>query len=212
MHYLSLLLLPNMPPWRDSKLIGATIPRTSRGIPVLLYFPEVIVERSVVSGNEKTDAVMLGYVQPGEANIDLSHALLLPASLFNTLVRRVRDEAYVVLETYMRPNKNDGPPSAHQNAYSKLMQACALMTESRNREEDLTKRWRATPGIMTQEERGSVWEGWAVTIDKTIGMDGEERKGAVVTVDLGPEKVGEEAEEERRRREFEAMMEEENEL
>jgi hypothetical protein len=63
---------------------------------------------------------------------------------------------------------------------------------------------------MTQRDRGAVWEGWGVTLDRGIEMSKEEREGVMVSlrvVDDGMEKVRTEEEEERWR-EMERLMEE----
>jgi hypothetical protein len=78
------------------------------------------------------------------------------------------------------------------------------------REEELTKRWRASQGPMTQRDRGAVWEGWGVTLDTGIVMSKGEREGVMVSlrvVDDGVDRLRTEEEEERWR-EMERLMEE----
>jgi hypothetical protein len=63
---------------------------------------------------------------------------------------------------------------------------------------------------MTAVDRGAVWEGWAVTLDREIALDGKEREGAYSRsgfIDEGVEgKVDPEGE--RRRRVIDELLEE----
>ena len=43
---------------------------------------------------------------------------------------------------------------------------------------DMTKRWRVTKGPMKQFDRGAVWEGYAVNVDKSIELSADEREKA----------------------------------
>ena len=56
------------------------------------------------------------------------------------------------------------------------------MTSCGNREEELTKRWRISPGPMTERRRGAVWEGWGLYVDRPIEMGYTERHGVGSTV------------------------------
>jgi hypothetical protein len=100
----------------------------------------------------------------------------------------------------------------HEAAYKKLAQAYNLMNtaSARERERELTKRWRASQGPMTQRDRGAVWEGWGVTLDTGIEISKREREGVMASlriVDDGMESMRSEVEEERWR-EMERLMQE----
>ena len=74
--------------------------------------------------------------------------------------------------------------------------------DPQRREMELTKRWRVTMGPMNDGDRGSVWEGWAVSLDRAIAMSREERRGAFV---LGGEmQKGKESEQ--RKKEVEELV------
>ncbi|KAF1939727.1 hypothetical protein EJ02DRAFT_496289 [Clathrospora elynae] len=182
------------------------------------------------SGVSETDAFLVGHAKPGSGNIVLNKAIFLPVGVWENTLRRVRRGKYVVLETYpspmspyakgagsgqsvlFGPSAGDGgaaiktPP--HQVVYEKLRQAYGFMASSRAREHDLTKRWRVTKGPMTLFDRGAVWEGWAVTLDRGIGMCAAERRGSLImsgVIDEGVERKLD-AEEERRRREMDELL------
>ena len=79
-----------------------------------------------------------------------------------------------------------------------------------DREDELTKRWRASKGPLTETDRGAVWEGYGVYIDSGIEMGPEERKGAFVSAGVdGPldDLLDEDAR--RRKKEIEEYLEEE---
>jgi hypothetical protein len=74
------------------------------------------------------------------------------------------------------------------------------------RERELTKRWRASRGRMKEIDRGAVWEGWAVEIDREIAMNREDRMGAFVQ-DALIDGIDENSEEMRRRKEIDELLE-----
>jgi hypothetical protein len=212
----------------------ATSPFTSRpekGIPIQIYYPNILLPYNLIGpsglklGNlplnlpgrrvrqnapvAETDAFLLGHTIPGSGEITLSRAIFLPAGVWKNALERVRKEKYEVLETYLGPRGGSmflDHPGPHRAAYEKITQAFSLIApEAGNREEEVTKRWRVTQGLMTATDRGSVWEGWGVVIDRGIGMSKEERAGAFILrylVDGADEEV------ERRRRMVEEMIEE----
>jgi hypothetical protein len=166
-------------------------------IPIQLYFPNIAVYASTTIGIDITDALLLGYLRTtpsGDEEIELTHLILLPMSIRQNCINRVQEGQYTVLESYapakMRsitgkvytPAVGVGGLSgkAHRAAYKKIQQAFSFMQDRAGREDSLTKRWRATQGMMTDEERGSVWEGWLVGISMGIVLSKEERRGAVV--------------------------------
>jgi hypothetical protein len=192
--------------------LGCTAPLTPHGIPVLLYYPKCLSERSILGAQENTDAVMLGYIKlwGDNSTIELTSAIFLPAQIFGGLLRRVREGNYTVLESYpgidLWTRKMERENPAHRNAYSKLAQSFSLMTSTTAREVDVTKRWRVSPGMMTEIDRGAVWEGWGLTIDRGISMDQGERQGAIVMVHVGGTI---DWETERRRKEIDELIDEE---
>ncbi|KAF2872425.1 hypothetical protein BDV95DRAFT_606041 [Massariosphaeria phaeospora] len=163
------------------------------GIPIQIYFPRVHI---LDGSSTPTDALLLGYTRPGSGKIVLSKAVFLPVSVWQNTLRRVRVGAYTVLESYPAPQNHPlmqhmvhqrlRPPmqhkahanNVHKHVYDKLAQAYAIMANSADREDELTKRWRVTPGPMTARERGAVWEGWGAWVDREINMSREERRDA----------------------------------
>ncbi|KAJ4365257.1 hypothetical protein N0V83_008876 [Neocucurbitaria cava] len=225
--------------------------KPSLGMPIQIYFPKIVVPGTMLGpggaklgdgGVTQTDAMLVGYAQPGSGKIVLSSAFFLPVGVWKNMLRRVTKGAYHVLETYAGPEAQSkldpstllgsqygkgsgmGPHDAakemddttipHRTAYSKLAQAYAIMTTAKNREEELTKRWRATKGLMMRYDRGAVWEGWAATLDRGIEMTAKDRIGAFVDrwlIDEGtdnkPLRTEEDYEMERRRKEVEEELE-----
>lgn len=140
---------------------------------------------------------MLGYLHTtpsGDEEIEFTHLILLPMSISQNCINRVQEGQYTVLESYtpakMRsvtgrvytPAGGAGGVAgkAHKAAYEKIKQAFSFIQDGTGRENSLTKRWRATQGMMTENERGSIWEGWAVGVSMKIAMSAEEREGAFV--------------------------------
>lgn len=174
----------------------------------------------------ETDALMLGYTYPGSTTLTLTKAILLPVGVWQNTLRRVRVGAYAVLETYspppFHPALSKGKAAVHDPAklqsphkaiYEKLAQAYGLMVGCEDREEEVTKRWRVTKGPMTERDRGSVWEGWGVVLDREIEMSGIERSGsgAMISYTINAHgkdrRAGEEdAEMKRRRGEMEELI------
>jgi hypothetical protein len=171
-------------------------------------------------GAIETDAFLLGHTIPGSGKITLSKAVFMPTGVWTNTLGKVQRGKWRVLETYAHAGEKSvvGNGKAHRAAYDKLVTAYDIMRRScypvERREEELTKRWRVSKGPMTQRDRGAVWEGWGVWLDRGIEMGKEDRVGAVVRewiVDEGVvEKVRDE-DEERRRREIEALLEEDEE-
>jgi hypothetical protein len=197
----------------------ATTPFASspNGVPIQIYFPRIVVPGNGIGPDGKhlgdnnaieTDAFLIGYTHPRSGKIVLSTAIFMPLGCWMNSLNRVRKGAYKVLEMYPALKK----PRAHHAVYEKLAQAYGLM-RSKKREEELTKRWRASQGPMTQRERGAVWEGWGVVLDRGIEMGKEDRKGAILKswlVDEGVDEKKRGPEAERRWREIEELLEEED--
>jgi hypothetical protein len=197
----------------------ATIPfaYSPNGIPIQIYFPRIVVPGNGIGPDGKhlgdndaieTDAFLIGYTHPRSGKIVLSTALFMPVGCWANSLNRVRKGAYKVLETYPALRK----PRAHQAVYEKLAQAYGIM-RSKTREDDLTKRWRASQGPMTQRERGAVWEGWGAVLDREIEMGKKDREGAILSsclIDEGVDGQRRGPEEERRWREIEELLEEED--
>jgi hypothetical protein len=196
--------------------LGSPVPKTPHGVPVVVHFPHIIRDRDLIDEYEKTDAVMLGYLHPSTLKIDLTCAMFLPAYVYSIFARKVRNNAYKVLESYTPAATNPDDPlnkgksaiidanpqeHPHATAYQKLIKAYNLMTSTLNREEELTKRWRVTPAPREEHKRGSVWEGWAMAIDKQIEIQATERGTAVMHAQFD--------EEEEREEELDEVMDEE---
>jgi hypothetical protein len=211
-----------------SSILATTPFRSSAAsVPIQIYFPKIVLPANGIGpggtrlGDNnfiETDAFLLGHTMPGSGKIVSERALFMPLGCWTNCLNRVRKGHYQVLETYMSPfNSFTGKPTGkdvpcHAAAYSKLAQAYNLMktTSPAVREEELTKRWRASQGPMTQRDRGAVWEGWGVTLDREIVMSKGEREGVMVSlrvVDDGVDRLRTEEEEERWR-EMERLMEE----
>lgn len=143
------------------------------------------------SGCIETDALMLGHEDPRNGKLVLTKAILLPVGVWENTLRKVRNGRWSVLETYACPSSHpakgkgkgkvgDESKGCHKAVYGKLAQAYRMMSLApRARENDLTKRWRTTRGPMTSSDRGAVWEGWGVYLDRAIEMDADERKDAL---------------------------------
>lgn len=201
----------------QSLLATSPFATSPEGMPVQLYFPRVVFPGNGIgpegarmgnAGAIETDAILIGHAQPKSGKIVLSKALFLPVGVWENTVRRVSKGKYTFLETYS-PDWENGKPlkrkdirragdelpedrvkTSHEIAYDILTAAYNIMRSSEDREAELTKRWRATTGPMTAKDRGAVWEGWGVTLDRGFEMDAQARKDAVVTnylVDLGVE-------------------------
>ncbi|CAO2658761.1 Nn.00g064840.m01.CDS01 [Neocucurbitaria sp. VM-36] len=231
-----------------SLLATSPFTASPKGIPIQIYFPKIVVPGNTLGpggaklgdgGIPETDAFLVGYAAAGSGKIVLSKAVFLPVGVWTNTLRRVRRGAYTVLETYAIPhvhaglvaqstgralggvagsNRADGP-DPHRVVYSKIAQAYALMGSSKDRENELTKRWRVSKGPMTRFDRGAVWEGWAAVLDKGIEMSALERRGAVVSsglIDEGVEKKKgcdeDEEERERRRKEIEELIDGDEEM
>ncbi|KAI4937159.1 uncharacterized protein J4E92_001887 [Alternaria infectoria] len=158
------------------------------------------------SGVAETDAFLLGYTHPKSGKITLNRAVFLPLGVWANAQDRVRKGHYQVLESYAAPNGRPSVP--HRAAYEKVKQAYEMMIMGSPvaRERELTKRWRASRGRMTATQRGAVWEGWAVEVDREIALNKEDRKGAFVQNAL-VDGVDENSDEARRRREIEELLE-----
>lgn len=206
--------------------------------PVQIFLPGVLIPGNTIgpsglkmgnSGSALTDALLIGHCVPGSGKIVLNLAVFLPVGVWENTLRRVRKGAYSILETYPSPKarlglgvhgeisstaKDDGLATPHKAVYEKLAQAYSIMASARDREAQLTKRWRTSKGPMTLVDRGAVWEGWAAVLDRGIEMSARERKGALLHSGLVDEGVEGKrrfggAEAERRRREIEELLEEE---
>ncbi|KAF2471536.1 uncharacterized protein BDR25DRAFT_367221 [Lindgomyces ingoldianus] len=208
------------------------------GIPVLIYLPKILfpepetLDRTDAillgyiqpgtGGSEKTD-------------MRIEKALFLPEDLSERFRWKVKQGTLEVLETYAAPataawSKMPATPSttseyffspssspkrnaeqlhtSHKSIYDKLFQAYNLMVNTPDRESQLTKRWRCSPDPVMEGNRGSVWEGWGLCIDRGVGMGDEERKGAVVRVEVGSGAAEREVREWETRRAMDAVMEE----
>ncbi|KAF2704851.1 hypothetical protein K504DRAFT_506813 [Pleomassaria siparia CBS 279.74] len=149
-------------------------------VPVQVYFQRIV--RYVGSFTEEpSDATLLGWLTPSTGAIELTHAILLPVSAFSNYIRRVATGKYEVIESYPTPHgvHFGGSDTPHRTSYQLLKQAYTIMSSCSNREAELTKRWRATQGSMVHNNfRGSVWEGYAATLDKPLQLTCADRQGA----------------------------------
>lgn len=170
------------------------------------------------TSEERTDAIMLGYEDMNTGTIELTRAIFLPAHIGSILHRKMIHGNYRLIEryagqygvtwTYMAHNrtgkaKGPKPIDPHVQAHEKLMQALSFMylhAGAADREQLLSKRWRVSPGMMTETDRGGVWEGWAVVLDAPIQMTAEERERAIKVRPLNLDA--------RRLKEIEEMLEE----
>ncbi|KAF2833673.1 hypothetical protein CC86DRAFT_339122 [Ophiobolus disseminans] len=207
------------------------LPSDPLRVPIQIYFPKIVVPgnrigpggtRLGTDGAIETDALLVGHTIPGSGKISLSKVLFLPVGVWSNTTNRLAKGAYHRLETYAAPPghpalKGKDTPGAgicHAAVYQKLVAAYNMM-RSTQREHAVTKRWRASKGPMTQVERGAVWEGYGVTLDRAIEMSAAERLGADVEswiVDEGtcekPESrmTEEELREKREQRELEELV------
>ena len=175
-----------------SLLATSPFAATTHSVPIQIYFPKVVVPGNLVGpGGAKlgdgcvaeTDALLLGSCTPGSGKIVLSTAIFLPVGVWANTLRRAGRGTYRILETYEPVTENHPAKikssSPHGAAYAKLRFAHSLISRSSDRETSLTKRWRTTPGPLTQRDRGSIWEGWGVTLDAAVELGVRERTGAL---------------------------------
>lgn len=183
----------------------------------------------------ETDALLLGHEHTNSGSLILTKAILLPAGVWENTLRKVRTGRWSVLETYACPSSHpakgkgkgkvgDEGKGCHRAVYDKLAQAYGMISSaSAARENEVTKRWRTSRGPMTSSDRGAVWEGWGVYVDKGIEMSVEERKDAMKSETeavpriegafaegYGPYAEPDEAA--KRRREMEELMDEDEEM
>ena len=206
----------------------ATSPFLASKTPIQIYLPKVLQPPSnlvppLISpddarllGHEPTDAILLGYEDKQTGALVLSKAILLPVGIWENTLRQVRAGHWAVMESYICPRHHptvdikgkgksrEGEWDCHRAVYDKLEQAFGMMVERADvREELLTKRWRVAPGPMTSYDRGAVWEGWGVYVDKGVEMSAAERAGAF--------RVNESSLDPERRREVEELIREDEE-
>jgi hypothetical protein len=196
------------------------LPPPPTRIPIQLYFPRILLPGNYIGpqgtplgddGHTETDALLLGHVVPGSGRITFSRALFMPTGVWTNTVGKIRRGKWGWVETYPHPSNRGGLGGVcHRAAYNKLKDVHDVMIRTQypmeQREEAVTKRWRASKGPMTQRDRGAVWEGYGVVLERGIGMEKGERQGVFVNewvVDGGGE-MKELAE--RRRREIEEAL------
>lgn len=203
-------------------------PSLATKTPIQIYLPKILhppsnlvpspisADDARLLGHEPTDAILLGHEDKQTGALTLSKAILLPVGIWENILRKVRAGKWEVLESYMCPREHpaldrkgkgkcqEGAVGCHRAVYDKLEQAYGMMQERADvREELLTKRWRVAPGPMTSFDRGAVWEGWGVYVDKGVEMSAVERVGAW--------RMGVSAVSEERRREIEELIREDEE-
>ena len=214
--------------------------------PVVIHVPKCLLgPLTGASGpcHPVSDAMLLAYVLPS-GTIVVMRAIFFTVDVSPLIKHLVRSSAVSVLESYdYRVNVNYHKDSAgfrypHSSAYHCLAQAYAHMT--RGDRQYHTKRWMTGKPLGIQRSplgfrppsraiisRGSIWEGYALTIETPIQYGGQERRGAAVGhkdaialssgagYGFGAETEAGEVipvwERERRAREAEELMEEEEE-
>lgn len=212
--------------FRDNPVLSAS----PHGVPIQIYLPKVVIPHNGTF-HTATDCLILGYTKPETGILELSKAIFLPTGIWENILRRVQRGHAQVLETYAPPpnhprfvvNKGilrnpDDIKGPHKFVHTKLTQIFALMTSCSNREQELTKRWRITPGPMTAKARGAVWEGWGLFVDRPVELSYEERHGvgSIVSRSMDGKRgfglsESEWKEKERRTRELDEMLEEDEE-
>ncbi|KAI8934219.1 hypothetical protein NX059_008966 [Plenodomus lindquistii] len=217
--------LPNLTPsLRSAQLpVSGFLPNTT-SMSVLIYLPKCLRPGNALgpdgmalgdAGVRETDAVLLGSSVPGSGQIVLSRAIFLPMGIWQNVKRRTQTGSWKSLESYSAGLFITGAKipgacaDAHRAVYSKLCHIYSIMSTSRNREQELTKRWRTSKGPMTHINRGSVWEGWGVTIDRGIDMSAREREGALAhsaMIDEGVAVKSVDGETAMRKREIEELL------
>ncbi|KAF2740871.1 hypothetical protein EJ04DRAFT_572155 [Polyplosphaeria fusca] len=184
-------------------------PGFEKELSVLLYFPKIIAGSDY---SELTDALMLGYMLPNSADVSFDRAVFLKMDLDDVLLSRTRAQAFHVIESYAGTAQqafvSQASLAPQKHAYDKLAQAYSIISGCKDREAELTKRWKVTAGPLMDENRGSVWEGYGAKVVGGVVMTGEERKGAI-TLFISLYGVDEEA---RRKAEMNELMEEGDEM
>ncbi|KAF3007926.1 hypothetical protein E8E13_011187 [Curvularia kusanoi] len=206
--------------------------------PIQIYLPKILASGNGESkmgtdGCNETDALLLGHEDAKSGALILTKAILLPVGVWENTIRKVRTGRWNVVETYACPShhpamgKGKGKEKAtgcHRAVYDKLVQAYGMMNATpAAREELLTKRWRVTRGPVTSCDRGAVWEGWGVFVDRVVEMSAAERADALrnraavaskIDSDLGSGyDMGDEADEAKwRYKEMDELMDEYDEM
>ena len=223
-------------------------PSSNTKPPIQIYLPKILVPGNSLGpagtrmgngGCAETDALLLGH-ENASGSLVLTKAILLPVGVWENTLRKVRSGRWGVVETYACPSsqpatgKGKGKGKApvcgegkgcHAAVYDKLAHAYGMMNAAPAvREVELTKRWRVSRGPMTSCDRGAVWEGWGVYVNREIEMSAAEREGALrselkasVKVDDGGVGDGygpysDDMEAEKRRKEMEELMDEDEEI
>lgn len=186
------LTSPQTNPFQHTSLQAAS----PHGLPIQIYLPKVIIPHGRKFA-EATDCLLLGYTRPGNGILTLSKAIFFPTSIWDNMLRRVRRDHAEIIEAFAAPPNHprkaafngtlqnpDDVKGPHKFVYDKLTQIFKFMCvdSDGDREEEVTKRWRVTPGQMRAKMRGAVWEGWAVYVDRPVEMGYEERHGVGNTV------------------------------
>lgn len=210
------------------------------GTPIQIYLPKIVVPGKGIGpggtrmgdhGCIETDALMLGHMDSRNGSLVLTKAILLPVGVWENTLRKVRNGRWTVLETYACPLSHpakvkgkgkvgEESTGCHKVIYDKLAQTYRMMSPvPLVREDELTKRWRTSRGPMTSSNRGAVWEGWGVYVDRAMEMSTEARQGAMKNEAQTVPKVGEGGDEQygpysepeenlRRRKEMDELMDE----
>ncbi|CAI6338559.1 unnamed protein product [Periconia digitata] len=220
------LLSPQAPPQK----FAIPEPASQNELQIAIYFPKIIFSEDDILSTPATDCIILGRTIPGSHRLELEKAIFLPAHMFDRIRELSRKGKWRIAESYPCPtehpascihghslyskyaNTPDDIQGSHRILYGKVLQAYNLMTQCSDREEELTKRWRVTKGPLLSRDRGSIWEGWGVYVDRPIEMFGAERKGAMQFERTDPPDMNdpEEIYEEMRRKEIDEMIEEDD--
>lgn len=179
--------------------------------PIQIYLPRVVISGNNTilnetmdtnsTGSTETDALLLGHEDTITGALVFGKAVFLPCGVWENTIRKVRSGRWSVLETYACPSSHPafgkgkgkevlGEKGCHRAIYDKLAQAYGMIiADPMAREEDLTKRWRVSRGPMTSWDRGAVWEGWGVVVDRAVNLSQIERQGALRSEVKGSEGV-----------------------
>jgi hypothetical protein len=190
-------------------------------IPIQIYVPKIFM-RANKPPDQATDCLVLGYTRPNSGVLRLTRAIFLPLGVWENTQRRVRFGRFKVLESYSPAGMHarytahkgilthpEQLRTPHKSLHEKLCHVYGFMANCTDREDELTKRWRASKGPLTETARGAVWEGYGVYVDRAIEMSKEERKGALVLHSLDDPEDDSEAEYRRRRKqEIDELLEE----
>lgn len=162
------------------------VEKASPSVPIMMYFPCVINSGSPGYPVD-ADAIMLGTFQPETGEYEFSTAMFFNRRVREALFRGVEKLQWSLSVAFQAQSNLDGFHSnprftfqadPHRRAFARLNQAFSLITGAGGmRDHVLTKRWRVSQSDCRKGNRGAIWEGFALGVDRGISMTHKHRRG-----------------------------------